>query len=174
MSVICKVKIPPQRPTIFRWTTRSCDNISPMRIAISVIWPAFGGVVYHFLRFLFPEHILSIFYEKWRLPSFLIVFWVLSHIATHHSTIHFAFCIKKSWTIRRAKTRTMRCWMTCIAACSKEHSSVKDIKCYAKPWHHIREISLSIRVKLQASFIPCECTTRNSDVGGNFYITRGP
>ncbi len=73
MSVICKVK------TTFHISPNTCDNISPVRISISVIWPAFRGVVYYFCMVFVS--FLSIFYEKWKLPSVLM----LGHI--HHYTV---------------------------------------------------------------------------------------
>ncbi len=54
VSVICKVKIPPQMTYHISLNTRSCDNISPVRITISVIRPAFGGSYIIFSTFLFP------------------------------------------------------------------------------------------------------------------------
>ncbi len=64
MSVICKVKIPPQM-TIFRRTLRSYDNIRLVRISISVIWPAFGGSYIFFQGFCFLWAFLSIFRKEW-------------------------------------------------------------------------------------------------------------
>ncbi len=74
VSVICKVKIPPQMTYHFSLNTKSCDNNSP------VIWPAFGGSYIIFSMFLFLCAFLFIFRtEKDLRLSFEIIFWVLSY-----------------------------------------------------------------------------------------------
>ncbi len=81
MSVICKVTILLQMTSYI--SPRPCDNISPVRIGISVIWPAFGGSYILFQGFCFFCTVLSIFRDE---CSCVGVFdSILGHITTPYN-----------------------------------------------------------------------------------------
>lgn len=99
MSLICKVTIPSQMTHHILPNTEG-DNISSMKIGISVFGPGLGHISICFLHTFYP-----LLTKEWRLccEGSVLILWVPGHITIHHTTTQFAE--KKLYTIRSMETK---------------------------------------------------------------------